>query len=281
MKTLSLPSGRQIPQLGQGTWEIGHDRSRRKKEVEALRLGIDLGMTLIDTAEMYGEGESERVIGEAIEDRRKDVYLVSKVYPHNGTEKGVVSACHASLKRLKTTYLDLYLLHWRGSIPFEETLAGFQRLKNAGDIMDFGVSNFDVDELGKAATLPGGDEIASNQVLYNLKYRGPEYDLLPYCIKKQIAVMAYSPLDKPKEKRRGMLENPGLKAVADNHGVTPAQIALAWLLQQQVVIIPKSGNPDHVMENSKATSIILTKEDLASLDRIFPPPAKKVSLAMR
>ena len=279
MRTLRLPSGRSIPVLGQGTWGMGEDRAERQAEIAALRLGLDLGMRLIDTAEMYGEGGAEELIGEAVAGRRAEVLLVSKVYPHNATRRGAVEACERSLRRLKTDYLDLYLLHWRGSVPLTQTFEAFQSLKKGGTIRDYGVSNFDQDDMEEASLLPGGNEVVTDQVLYNLKCRGVEWDLLPWCRKRGIPVMAYSPID---HSPQGLLSHPQLKSVALRHGATPAQIALAWLLRQKgVIVIPKAGNPAHVRENRAALDLTLTDEDLTELDRAFPPPRKKMALAMR
>ncbi len=277
MKTLHLPSGREIPILGQGTWRMGEDSSQKDAEIGALRLGLDMGMTLIDTAEMYGEGGAEEVVGEAIANRRESVYLVSKVYPHNASRKGAIEACERSLKRLKTDRIDLYLLHWRSSIPLSETLEAFESLKEAGKIQDYGVSNFDADDMKKAINLPNGKQIATNQVLYNLARRGIEWDLLPWCRQHNIPIMAYSPIE-----QKGILNNSQLKSVASRHNATPAQIGLAWLLQQPgIIAIPKASNPEHVKENSAALDIQLTQEDLTQLDQAFPPPNRKMSLAIR
>ena len=281
-RSLRLPSGRSIPVLGQGTWGMGEDPAERETEIAALRLGLDLGMTLIDTAEMYGEGGAEEVIGEAIAGRRAEVFLVSKVYPHNATRQGAVEACGRSLRRLGTDHLDLYLLHWRGSVPLAETLAAFQSLKRAGRILDYGVSNINQSDMEEAIALPGGDEIATDQVLYNLKRRGVEWDLLPWCRERGIPIMAYSPIEHSPREQRGMLDHPQLKLIASQHRATPAQVALAWLLQQEgIVAIPKAGNPAHVRENRGALDLTLTDEDLRELDRAFPPPRRKVPLAVR
>jgi diketogulonate reductase-like aldo/keto reductase len=282
MRTVRLPSGRLIPVLGQGTWGMGEDRAKRQAEVAALRLGLDLGMTLIDTAEMYGEGGAEEVIAEAIAGRRADVFLVSKVYPHNATRRGAVEACGRSLQRLKTDHLDLYLLHWRGSVPLAETLEAFQSLKRAGKILDYGVSNFDQSDMERASALPGGDEIVTDQVLYNLMRRGIEWDLLPWCRECGIPIMAYSPIEHSPSEQRGMLDHPQLQSVASRHGATPAQVALAWLLRQEgMVVIPKVSKEAHVRENRAAIDLTLTDEDLTALDRAFPPPHRKMALAMR
>ena len=277
MKTLQLRSGKEIPILGQGTWRMGEKASQKQAEIDALLLGIDLGMTLIDTAEMYGEGGAEKIVAEAIADRRDEVYLVSKFYPYNASYQGLIQACDRSLARLKTDYLDLYLLHWRGSIRLSETLEGLQHLKQAGKILDYGVSNFDTDDLQEAETLPGGREIITNQVLYNLKRRGIEWDLLPWCKERNIAVMAYSPVE-----QRAFVNDSQLKAIATKHNVTSTQIALSWLLHQKNTIsIPKATNPKHIKENRAAMDIKLTEEDLKEIDRAFKPPSRKMSLAMR
>ena len=277
MKTLKLISGKEIPILGQGTWRMGERASQKQAEIAALKLGMDLGMTLIDTAEMYGEGGAEKVVAEAISGRREEVYLVSKFYPYNASYDGLIAACDRSLSRLKTDYLDLYLLHWRGSVPLSETLEGLQHLKQAGKILDYGVSNFDTDDMEEAESLTGGKEIVTNQVLYNLKRRGIEWDLLPWCKHHQIPIMAYSPVE-----QRAFINDSKLNNITAKHNATSTQIALAWLLHQDNVIsIPKATNPDHVKENHAAFDIKLTVEDLQELDRRFEPPRRKMSLAMR
>jgi diketogulonate reductase-like aldo/keto reductase len=260
---------------------MGEFRGKRNSEIAALRLGLDLGMTLIDTAEMYGEGGAEEVVGEAIADRRAEVFLVSKVYPHNATRSGAVEACERSLRRLKTDYLDLYLLHWRGTVPLVETLAAFQDLRESGKIRDYGVSNFDVPDMEEAALLPGGDEIVTDQVLYNLVNRGIEWDLLPWCRERGIPIMAYSPIEHASGGRSALLTNRVLKRIAVRHDAAPAQVALAWLLKQNVVAIPKASTPEHVRENRAALNLSLTNEDLKELDHEFPPPRRKQPLAMR
>jgi len=281
IRTMRLPSGRSIPVFGQGTWLMGEILSKRNAELAALQRGLDLGLTLIDTAEMYGDGAAEELVGQAIEGRRKEVYLVSKVLPHHATRQGVIDACHRTLKRLKTDYLNLYLLHWRGEIPLDYTLEGFTYLKDQGYIIDYGVSNFDTADIKEALKLPGGDEIVTDQVMYNLAHRGIEYDLGPLCRQRAIPVMAYSPLEHLPEDRRKMLEHPALKLVAEAHEATPAQVALAWLLHQRVIVIPKAGTPKHVEENRRALDITLTEKDLSRLDQAFPPPNKKVPLEVR
>jgi diketogulonate reductase-like aldo/keto reductase len=280
IRSLSLPSGRQMPVLGQGTWGMGEKRTQFDAEVAALKLGLDLGMTLIDTAEIYGEGGAEKVVGKAIEGRRSEVFLISKVYPHNATRRGVIAACERSLNRLKTTHLDLYLLHWRGTVPLSETLEAFRSLKRGGAILDYGVSNFDTDDMEQAAALPGGGEVATNQVLYNLVHRGIEWDLLPWCRSRDIPIMSYSPTE-PAHRER-LLSNPVLNAVAARRNATPLQVALAWLLHQPgVTAIPKAVQPAHIRENRAAHDLKLTKDDLSDLDGAFPPPHRKVPLVMR
>jgi diketogulonate reductase-like aldo/keto reductase len=270
-----------MPVLGQGTWGMGEQRDTFDAEVAGLRLGLDLGVTLIDTAEMYGEGGAEKVVAEAIAGRRDAVCLVSKVSPHNASRRGAVTACERSLKRLKTDRLDVYLLHWRGAEPLAETLEAFATLKQAGKILDYGVSNFDTDDMEGAAALPGRGAVATNQVLYNLMNRGIEWDLLPWCRSRSIPVMAYSPFVSAPPALTRLLGNAALKAIALRHTATPAQIALAWLLHQPgVVAIPKAVQPAHVRANRAACDLALTADDLAELDRAFPPPRKKVPLAM-
>ncbi len=265
-----------MPVLGLGTWRMGETGSRGADIVNALRLGVDLGMSLIDTAEMYGEGGAEEVVAKAIAGQRSQIFLVSKVYPHNATRQGVVAACERSLKRLNTDYLDLYLLHWIGDVPFQETLAGFDDLQRAGKIRAHGVSNFDTNDMMGWTKLPGGKSVATNQVMYNLSRRGIEWDLLPWCRKRHIPVMAYSPVD-----QGSLLGKRGLKQIAAQRGVTPAQVALAWLLHQEgVVVIPKAARPDHVRENRAALDLELTPEELKELDRAFPPPAGPKPLQM-
>ena len=277
IKTLQLLSGREIPLLGQGTWRMGENSRHQQAEIAALKLGIDLGMTLIDTAEMYGEGGAEKIVAEAISDCREDIYLVSKFYPYNASYKDVIAACDRSLSRLKTDYLDLYLLHWRGSVPLSETLSGLQHLKQGGKILDYGVSNFDTDDLKEAESFAGGEEIVTNQVLYNLMRRGIEWDLLPWCKERNIPIMAYSPVE-----QQAFVNDSKLSDLAAKHDATTTQIALSWLLHQDNVIsIPKATNPQHVRENRAALDIKLTQEDLQELDRAFKPPIRKMSLAMR
>jgi diketogulonate reductase-like aldo/keto reductase len=275
MRSFPLPSGATIPVLGQGTWQMGENTKARSQEMDALKFGIDLGMTLIDTAEMYGEGGAEEVVAEAIKGQRSSLFLVSKVYPHNATRRGTIQACDRSLKRLKTDYLDLYLLHWRGSVPLSETFEALLELQQAGKIRDFGVSNFDQDDLVEARQF---DQhlTATDQVLYNLSRRGIEWDVLPWCRQQGIPVMAYSPIEQGR-----LLKNKALGAIADRLNVTPAQVAIAWLLHQEnVVVIPKSSRQDRIQENYAALDITLSNMDLAALDQAFPPPIRSQPLEM-
>lgn len=276
MKKVVLPSGEQVPALGQGTWYLGENRGTRAEEIATLRLGLDLGLTLIDTAEMYGEGLAEELVGEAIEGRRDEVFLVSKVYPHNASRQGAVAACERSLRRLKTDRLDLYLLHWRGSIPLEETLEAFAALTRTGKIRYWGVSNFDVDDMEEITSLRRGSSVATDQVLYNLTRRGVEYDLFPWCRERNIPIMGYSPIEQGR-----MLQDRALRAVAERCEATTAQVALAWLLKHDsLIVIPRSGKTEHVRENRAALDLKLTGQDLAELDRAFPPPTEARPLEM-
>jgi len=278
MEAFRLPSGAPVPRLGQGAWQIAEDRRKRPEELLALNAGIDLGVVLIDTAEMYGNGRSEELIAEVISGRRESIYLVSKVLPSNASRHGTIAACEHSLKRLRTDYLDLYLLHWRGSFPLEETLEAFTALQARGSIRHYGVSNFDVADLEELQALPGAAKIATNQVLYNLEQRGVEWNLLPWCRKHGIPLMAYSPLASDSRRLR---THPVLKAMAARLGATPARIALAWLLRQpDVVVIPKASSEAHVRDNHAALKLELSAEDLAELERSFPPPKRATPLAM-
>ena len=273
---VTLRSGERVPALGQGTWHMGESRRHAAEEAAALRFGIDLGMTLIDTAEMYGSGGAEEVVARAANGLRDSLFIVSKVYPHNASRTGLIAACERSLKRLATDRIDLYLLHWRGSIPLAETLEGFLRLRRDGKIRHHGVSNFDRADMAEWLALKGGGTAAANQVLYNLARRGPEWDLVPCCREHQVAIMAYTPLG-----TGGMLGNPALAAVSRRRDATPAQIALAWLLRQQgTIVIPKASRPEHVRENHGALDVALDEEDLAALDQAFPPPKSKHALGM-
>lgn len=277
IKTVRLSSGKTVPVLGQGTWEMGDDIAKRPQEIEALRTGLDLGMSLIDTAEMYANGGAEEVVSEAIKGRRNETFIVTKVLPQNASRKGTVEACEKSLQRLKTDYIDLYLLHWRGSFPLEETFAAFRSLKKAGKILNYGVSNFDVSDMEEALALVEKDEIVTNQVLYNLNSRGIEWDLLPWCQERKISIMAYTPIGSDGK----LLNHPTVKQIATRHSATPAQVALAWVLRQRgVITIPKASNPQHVVANRAALDLRLTAEDLKELDQAFPPPSQKIHLEM-
>jgi diketogulonate reductase-like aldo/keto reductase len=268
LPTITLPSGEAVPRLGQGTWRMGENRRLRDEEIAALKLGLGLGMTLIDTAEMYGDGEAERIVGEALAGRRDEVFIVSKVLPENASRAGTIAACERSLKRLGTDRIDLYLLHWRGRHPLKETLAGFQALMDQGLIRSWGVSNFDVDDMEELEALPGGKAAATNQVLYNLARRGIEADLLPWCRDRGIPIMAYSPIDQGR-----ILRDRSLGRVAARHGATPAQIALAWVLRHEdMMVIPKAMTETHVRKNRAALDLPLTPADLAELARAFPAP---------
>jgi diketogulonate reductase-like aldo/keto reductase len=276
MRHLSLPDGEKVPVLGLGTWGMGEAGTRGADVVAALRLGLDLGMTLIDTAEMYGEGGAEEVVGKAIAGRRDAVFLVSKLYPHNASRQGAVAACERSLKRLGTDHLDLYLLHWRGSVPLAETLETFGTLQRQGKIRHYGVSNFDLTDMEELWRLAGGDAIATNQVLHNLSRRGIEWALLPWLRRRRVPVMAYSPIEQGR-----LLTKRALVAIAKRRGVSPAQIALAWLLHQPgLIAIPKAGRAEHVRENRAALDLALSPADLAELETAFPPPKGPTTLEM-
>jgi diketogulonate reductase-like aldo/keto reductase len=260
---------------------MGEEPSRRESEIAALVIGLQLGMTLIDTAEMYGEGAAEEIVAEAVSGRRGDVFVVSKIYPHNATRRGALEACIRSLQRLNTGYIDLYLLHWRGSVHLSETLEAFKELRTSGRIREYGVSNFDVADMEEAFALPGGNAIATNQVLYNLLHRGIEWDLIPWCRERRIPIMAYSPLGNSPAEQKRLFGKPVMKSIASQHGATPAQIALAWLLRQpDVIVIPKASRLDHIQENRAVLNIKLTERDLDDLDQAFPPPDKKIPLEM-
>jgi diketogulonate reductase-like aldo/keto reductase len=272
MRTLQL-AGAQVPVLGQGTWRMGEDRRQRTREVAALRSGIDLGMTLIDSAEMYGEGGAEQVVGEAIAGLRERVFLVSKVYPHNASRGGIPKACEGSLRRLGTDYIDLYLLHWRGQYPLAETVEAFERLREQGKIGRWGVSNFDVADLEEL----DAPACATNQVLYNLEARGIEFDLLPWCQQQAMPLMAYCPIGQG----GALLAEPLMQQIATRHGATPAQVALAWLLRQDgVIAIPKATQPAHVALNAAAADLQLAPEDCLALDQAFKAPQRKQRLEM-
>ena len=278
IRTIALPDGENIPALGIGTWNLGDRRQARADEIAALQMAVDLGMTVVDTAEMYGNGAAEELVAEALAHRRSKVFLVSKVLPQNATRRGTIAACEASLRRLKTDRLDMYLLHWRGSVPLDETLEAFGRLRGDGKIRHWGVSNLDVDDMEEIEALEAGvgSRIAINQVLYNLTRRGIEHDLLPWCRTRGIPVMAYSPIEQGRLARRKALQT-----IASRLRATPAQVALAWILRQPgVMAIPKSGHVERVRENHAAINMQLAPDDLAELDDAFPPPTRKIPLEM-
>jgi diketogulonate reductase-like aldo/keto reductase len=276
VRSTTLPQGEAVPALGQGTWGMAEGKHSRDEEITALRTGLDLGMTLIDTAEMYADGGAEELVGEAIHGRRGEVFLVSKVLPQNASQTGTIAACERSLKRLKTKWIDLYLLHWRGPILLEKTVQAFDELVQLGKIRYWGVSNFDVSDIKELFSLNSRTSVATDQVLYNLTRRGIEYDLLPWCLERKIPVMAYSPVEQGR-----LLAHPELLRIAKQHNAQPAQIALAWALRQdKVIAIPRAGIPAHVRENRKALDVRLTEADLTKLDRAFPPPTRKQPLAM-
>ena len=276
MKYVELADGEKVPALGLGTWKMGVGDADEAAQLRALMVGIGQGMTLIDTAEMYGDGRSEQLVAKAIEGQRDRVFVVSKVLPGNASRKGTLKACEASLKNLKIDFLDLYLLHWRGSFPLAETFAAFEELKAAGKIRHYGVSNFDVDDMDELKKLVPGNACAANQVQYNLSDRGVEFDLYPRCQKERIAVMAYCPLGQGR-----LINNPGLAPMAKKHNVTNSAIALAFTLRLPGMIsIPKSSHEKRMLENAAAADLVLDNEDLAKLDQIFPPPRKKGPLAI-
>lgn len=273
MRRIALPDGASVPALGQGTWKMG-EAGRDAEEVAALRLGIELGLTLIDTAEMYGDGRAERLVGQAIAGQRERVFVVSKVYPHNAGRRSAMAALEASLKRLATDHLDLYLLHWRGGIALCETVEAFERMVRDGKILRWGVSNFDTGDMEELAALPG---CAVNQVLYNPEHRGIEFDLLGWQAARGVPVMAYSPVGQGGR----LLRNPALARVAARHGASPARVAIAWGLRQPGVIsIPKASTAAHLRDNAAAIGLTLSAEDLAEIDAAFPPPRRKQGLAM-
>jgi diketogulonate reductase-like aldo/keto reductase len=273
--TAALPSGETVPAIGLGTYGMGEDPRKRKAEIAALRLGLDFGMTLVDTAEMYADGGAEKVVAQAIAGRRDEVFIVSKVLPEHAARRAVIAACERSLKRLKTDRIDLYLLHWRGETPLAETVEAFEALVQARKIRQWGVSNFDVDDMQELNWLAAGRLAAANQVMYNLARRGIEYDLMPSCRRRHIAIMAYSPLDEGR-----LVRSRKLKPIAARLGATPAQVALAWLLRQRnVIAIPKAASVAHVQDNHAAVALRLARADLSALDAAFPPPTRKLPLA--
>ena len=276
MHTVTLPCGATVPAYGMGTWHMGDDHNARAEEIATLQLGLDRGATLIDTAEMYGDGRAEALIGEAIARRRDAAFIVSKVYPHNATREGAIAACERSLQRLRTDRIDLYLLHWRDSMPLAETLEAFAALVRQGKIRHYGVSNLDLADMQELWKLTGRKRVQTDQVLYNLARRGIEWDLLPWLRARRVPVMAYSPIEQAR-----LLSHAQLRALARSYGLTPAQLALAWLLRHpDVIVIPKTGTRAKLEENLAACDARLDANQLAALDGVFPPPARAEPLAM-
>ncbi|MEQ9743784.1 aldo/keto reductase [Pectobacterium actinidiae] len=278
-KAIRFPDNTRVSAIGQGTWYMGEDARMKAQEVAALQAGIDLGLTLIDTAEMYADGRAEDVVGEAIRGRRDRVYLVSKVYPHNAGGEKAIQACELSLKRLQTERIDLYLLHWRGGIPLVDTIAAMERLQQAGKIGQWGVSNLDLEDMQELWSLSGGQRCMTNQVLYHLASRGIEFDLLPWCQQQQLPVMAYCPLAQAGRLREGLFSHPVVNRIAREHSITPAQLLLAWAIRQPgVIAIPKASSVKHVQENAQALDVVLSEDDIGQLDQAFPPPMRKQHL---
>lgn len=278
-RTIQLPDGTTLPAIGQGTWYMGEKQSSRREEVQALRYGIERGMTVIDTAEMYAEGGAEEVTGEAIADCRDDVFLVSKVYPHHADRKQMITACERSLSRLGTDRLDLYLLHWRGGVPLEETVEALEQLKQSGKILRWGVSNLDTEDMQELWNIPAGQHCAVNQVLYHAASRGIEYELLPWLRERRIPVMAYCPLAQGGRLRKELLEHAVIQEIAKDRGVSPSQIALSWVIRDgDILAIPKAVKLEHVAENAAAMDVILTQDEIVRLNEAFPAPKGKVPL---
>lgn len=278
-KTIKFSDNITLPAIGQGTWYMGENAGLRKQEVEALQSGLDQGLKLIDTAEMYAEGGAEEVVGEALLGRRESAWLVSKVYPWNAGSSDAIAACERSLRRLRTDYLDLYLLHWRGNVPLEETIRAMETLRRDGKIRQWGVSNFDSEDLMELLSEEGGNACAANQVLYHLASRGIEYDLLPDCQQRHIPVMAYCPLAQAGRLRRDLMEHPVLRKIAQQKGITVAQLLLAWVIREEgVIAIPKASSVQHVTENAAALEVVLSSEERAMINQSFPPPTEKVAL---
>jgi diketogulonate reductase-like aldo/keto reductase len=268
IRSVKLPSGKHVPALGMGTWYMGENPETRAEELATLRLGLDMGATLIDTAEMYGSGLSEKLVGQAIEGRREQVFLVDKVLPQNASPRRMARSCENSLKRLGTDHIDLYLLHWWGEVPLEQTIEAFIQLRHQGKILSYGVSNLDIDDMEELWAIPGGSDVQTDQVLYNLTRRGIEWDLLPWLREHRVPVMAYSPIEHAR-----LVNNPRLVQFSEKYDLTPAQVALAWLLAKpDVIAIPKAGNREHLTENLGVLNHPLSKAQLAELDRLFPPP---------
>lgn len=274
-----FPDGTRVPAMGQGTWYMGESSQRKAQEVRALQAGIEQGLTLIDTAEMYADGGAEQVVGEALRGRRDGVFLVSKIYPHHAGGAQAIRACENSLKRLQTDCIDLYLLHWRGAIPLADTIAAMEQLQQAGKIRQWGVSNLDVADMEELWRCAGGDRCQTNQVLYHLASRGIEYDLLPWCRQRQVPIMAYCPLAQAGRLRDGLFRHPAVTDVARRRGITPAQALLAWVTRQPgVIAIPKAATEAHVRENAAALAVMLSAAEVAALDKAFPPPQRKLPL---
>lgn len=279
MKTIQFHGESALPAIGQGTWYMGENAALRSQEVGALQAGLDLGLKVIDTAEMYAEGAAEEVVGEALRGRRDQAWLVSKVYPWNAGEVDAIEACERSLRRLQTDYLDLYLLHWRGNVPLEETIRAMGSLQQQGKIRYWGVSNFDHDDMLELWQEPGGKSCLTNQVLYHLASRGIEYDLLPQCQQREMPIMAYCPLAQAGRLRQALFDDARLQQIAQQKGISVAQVLLAWVIRQQgVLAIPKASSVSHVQQNAAALSINLTNEELSIIDRAFPAPQSKTAL---
>lgn len=281
-RRITLADGTKIPAIGQGTWHMGDDPSKRRAEIDSLRLGVQLGLTLIDTAELYGYGKSENVVGEAIKGIRDHVFLVSKALPSHGSRKDLAQACEDSLRRLGTDHLDLYLLHWKGGVPIEETIEGMEDLKKSGKTLHWGVSNFDTEDMEDLLDKPSSANCAVNQVLYHLGSRGIEVDLLPWQRAQHMPIMAYCPLAEAGSLKHRLVSDPVVKRVSAAHGITPLQLLLAWCIHRAetdgVIAIPKAGQPAHVIENAKAAAVILSETEQKELDRVFPRPDRKVPL---
>ncbi|WP_026702268.1 aldo/keto reductase [Salibacterium aidingense] len=278
-RTITLPDGTILPSIGQGTWHMGEKPSEKKAEVKALQLGLDLGMKVIDTAEMYGSGGAEHVVKEAVQGRREEAFIVSKALPHNAGGDKLIEACENSLKRMSTDYMDLYLLHWRGSIPLRETIQGMEQLQKDGKILRWGVSNLDTSDMQELWETEGGQRCMTNQVLYHLGSRGIEFDLLPWQRDHAIPTMAYSPLAQGGSLRRSMMEHPELQAIAETHKASVQQILLSWVLRTgDILAIPKAVQEEHVYDNAAAAAVHLTEDDVIRLDQAFKPPEKKQPL---
>ncbi|RYL88529.1 aldo/keto reductase [Sporolactobacillus sp. Y61] len=283
-RSVTLPDGTKVPAVGQGTWHMGDDPSKRKQEIEALRTGVDLGMVLIDTAELYGYGKSENLVGEAIRGIRDRVFLVSKAMPSHGSRKDLAAACERSLKQLGTDHLDLYLLHWKSSVPIEETIEGMEALKKSGKILRWGVSNFDTADMENLVSQPEGAHCTTNQVLYHLGSRGIEVDLLPWQRRHHMPIMAYCPLAEAGSLKRQLTSDTQVRRIAEAHHISPLQLLLAWCIRHTesdgIIAIPKASQAAHVIENARAAGVVLTEEEQHALDRAFPRPSSKVPLAI-